>query len=122
MPAVDRVAFDPYLRCRQPSACEPSTSFVGKGTSEGAPRMGKGSSKAAGAQAAPRRMAIEEPVEGMAVPHASAKALDAVGAWVQFIEARDRYHRLSADPKADRVALAAAREVMQEAYLFWSSH
>jgi len=45
----------------------------------------------------------------------------ALDAWVNFVETRDRYHRLVTDPKADPAAVAAARETMQEAYLSWSS-
>ncbi|MFO1188837.1 MAG: hypothetical protein U1E97_04445 [Alphaproteobacteria bacterium] len=50
------------------------------------------------------------------------RPFDAVEAWSRFVAARDRYHSLATDPKADPAALAAARAAIQEAYLSWSSH
>lgn len=61
-------------------------------------------------------------VFGMVGTGGVVKSLDAADAWIRFVEARDRYRGMSANPMTDPLALAAAREAMQEAYLSWSSH
>lgn len=80
--------------------------------------MGQGPMKSVASDAQSRPFAAF----GVVGTGGSVKSLDAADAWIRFVEARDRYRGMSANPMTDPLALAAAREAMQEAYLSWSSH
>ena len=63
---------------------------------------------------------LEEQGQGRFPGRRACEAAAQADAWVQFVEARDDYRRLSQSSKADPDRVKAALEQMKEAYKTWS--